>query len=88
MTDFNPADLGAHVMKAALERAGISGEVLDLCIFGNVLRARHGQLLTRQASLKAGIPPTVDGYAIDMVCSSSMMAVLNAATMIKAGEAD
>jgi acetyl-CoA C-acetyltransferase len=38
--------------------------------------------------LKAGIPPEVDGYAIDMVCSSSMMAVMNAATMIKAGEAD
>ncbi len=88
LKDFSPADLGAHVMKAALERAGVSGENLDLCIFGNVLRAGHGQLLTRQASIKAGIPPHVDGYAIDMVCSSSMMAVMNAATMIKAGEAD
>jgi len=88
LMDFSPADLGAHVMKSALERAGIPGENLDLCIFGNVLRAGHGQLLTRQATAKAGIPPHVDGYAIDMVCSSSMMAVLNAATMIKAGEAD
>jgi acetyl-CoA C-acetyltransferase len=88
LKDLSPADLGARVIKAALERAGLPGEYLDLCIFGNVLRAGHGQLLTRQALAKAGIPPSVDGYTIDMVCSSGMMAVLNAATMIKAGEAD
>ncbi len=88
LKDFSPADLGAHVMKAALERAGLPGDALDLCIFGNVLRAGHGQLLARQAALKAGIPPAVDSYTIDMVCSSGMMAVMNAASMIKAGEAD
>ena len=75
-------------MKAALEQAGVHGEDLDLYIFGNILRAGHGQLLPRQAAVKAGIPQSVDGYAIDMVCSSGMMTVMNAATMIKAGEAD
>ncbi len=85
---FSPTDLGAHAMKAVLERAGVEGKNLDLYIFGNVLRAGHGQLMPRQAAIKAGIPQDVDGYAIDMVCSSSMMTVMNAATSIKAGEAD
>lgn len=88
LKDIAPAELGAHVMKAALERAGIEGKDLDLYIFGNILRAGHGQLLPRQAAIKAGIPQEIDGYAVDMVCSSGMMAVMNAATMIKAGEAD
>ena len=88
LKDFAPTDLGAHAMKAALERAGISGEQLDLYIMGNVVRAGHGQLLPRQAAVKADIPQDVDGYAIDMVCSSGMMAVTNAALSIKAGEAD
>ncbi|MCP4415524.1 MAG: thiolase family protein [Chloroflexi bacterium] len=85
---FSPSDLGAHVMKAVLERANVSGEALDLYIFGNVLRAGHGQLIPRQAAVKAGIPQAVDGYAVDMVCSSGMMSVMNAAMMIKSGEAD
>ena len=88
LKDLSPVDLGAHAMKAALERAGISGGDLDLYIFGNILRAGHGQLLPRQAAVKAGIPAEVDGYAIDMVCSSGMMSVINAATAIRAGEAD
>jgi len=88
LKDMSPADLGAHAMKAALERAGVDGKELDLYIFGNVLRAGHGQLVPRQAAVKAGIPQQVDGYAIDMVCSSAMMTVMNAATSIKAGEAD
>ncbi|MDX1520532.1 MAG: thiolase family protein [Anaerolineae bacterium] len=88
LKDLSPTDLGAHAMKAALERAGVEGKELDLYIFGNVLRAGHGQLLPRQAAVKAGIPMDVDGYAIDMVCSSAMMTVMNAAMAIKSGEAD
>ena len=88
LKDFSPSNLAAHIMKAALERAGIDGKHLDLYIFGNVLRAGHGQLLPRQAAIEAGIPPGVDGYAVDMVCSSGMMSVMNAATAIKAGEVD
>ena len=88
LKNFSPVDLGAHAMRAALERAGVSGDQLDLYIFGNVLRAGHGQLLPRQAAFKAGIPKTVDGYAVDMVCSSGMLALMNAATAVRAGEAD
>lgn len=86
--DHSPSDLAAPVMKAALERAGVEGKDLDLVIFGNVLRAGQGQLVPRQAALKAGIPKEIDAFAIDMVCSSGMMSVMNAATQIKAGEAE
>jgi acetyl-CoA C-acetyltransferase len=88
LKEVSPADLGAHVMRAVLDRAGIDGKELDLYIMGNILRAGHGQLVPRQAAIKAGIPQEVDGYAVDMVCSSGMMSVMNAATAIKAGEAD
>lgn len=88
LADVSPVDLGAAAMRAALERAGVSGDCVDLYIFGNVLRAGHGQLLPRQAALKAGIPVTANGYAVDMVCSSGMMSVMNAATAIAAGEAE
>ncbi len=88
LAGFSPVDLGAIAMQAALEQAGISGEALDLYIFGNVLKAGHGQSLPRQAAFKAGIPETVNGYAVDMVCSSGMMSVMNAATAIRSGEAE
>lgn len=88
LKDHSPVDLAAHVMAAVLERAGIDGGALDLYLFGNVLRAGHGQLIPRQAALKAGIPAEVDGAALDMVCSSGMMSVMTAAAYIKAGEAD
>ena len=86
--DHSPVDLASLVMQAALERADVPGSELDFYIFGNVLRAGHGQLIPRQAAIKAGIPSEVDGMQVDMVCSSGMMAVMNAATMVKAGEAD
>ena len=86
--NHHPSDLAAPVMEAALERAGVEGGDLDLVILGNVLRAGHGQLIPRQAAFKAGIPKHVDAFAVDMVCSSGMMSILNGATMIKAGEAD
>ncbi|MBC1194247.1 thiolase family protein [Microcystis aeruginosa BLCCF158] len=85
---LSPADLGATVMKSALEIANLPPEALDLYIFGNVLGSGHGQLIPRQAAIKAGIPVSVDGYRVDMVCSSGMIAVSNAATSIRAREAD
>ena len=88
LKDYSPVDLAAHAMKAALERASVEGKDLDGYIFGNVLRGGHGQLIPRQAALKAGIPKEVDGLAVDMVCSSGMISVMTAATMIRAGEAD
>jgi acetyl-CoA C-acetyltransferase len=86
--DVTPVDLAAHAMRAALDRAGVEGAVLDLVLFGNVLRAGHGQLLPRQAALAAGIPDSVDAAAVDMVCSSGMMSLLQASALIRAGDAE
>lgn len=88
LKDHTAAQLGAHVMKAALDRAGFEGGNLDFYIMGNVLRAGQGQLVPRQAAMLAGIPNEIDGMAIDMVCSSGMMSVINAGMMIRAGEAE
>ena len=88
LAEFSPSDLGAHAMKAALAQADLPGNALDLYIMGTVLRAGHGQLLPRQAAFKAGIPDAVDGYAVDMVCSSGMIALVNAMLTIRGGEAD
>jgi acetyl-CoA C-acetyltransferase len=86
--EVSPVDLAAHVMAAVLTRAGVPGEALDLYIFGNILKHGHGQLLPRHAAIRAGIPQEVDGYAVDMLCSSGMMAMMNGAMAIRSGEAD
>ena len=86
--DVSPVQLAAHAMQAALARANLNGDALDLYIVGNILKHGHGQLLPRQAALAAGISESVDGYAVDMLCSSGMMAVMNADLAIRAGEAN
>jgi len=53
---LSPADLGATVMKSALEIANLPPEALDLYIFGNVLGSGHGQLIPRQAAIKREFP--------------------------------
>ena len=88
LKDVSPVDLAAHVMKSAVARAGVDPKHLDLYIFGNILKHGHGQLLPRHAAIKAGIPVEVDGYAVDMLCSSGMMSTMNGAQAIRAGDAD
>src|SRR5437016_14614883 len=86
LRDLSPVELGAHAMRAALERAGIDGADLDLYILGNVLRAGHGQLVPRQAAIKAGIPQEEDGYAIDMGGPGGMMAGAAARNFMRPGD--
>lgn len=86
--DVSPVELGAHAIRAVLTRAGVDPAAIDLYILGNILKHGHGQLLPRQAALAAGLPETADGYAVDMLCSSGMMAVMNGDLAIRSGEAD
>jgi len=88
LVNHSPAELAAHAMRGALDNGKVQGENLDLYIFGNILRAGQGQLIPRQAALKAGIPVEVDGMAVDMVCSSGMMSVMTGSALIKTGDAD
>ncbi len=80
--------LGAVVVKAALERAGLRPEQVDEVILGNVLQAGVGQNPARQAALKAGLPPTVAAFTVNKVCGSGLKSVMLAAQAIKAGDGD
>jgi acetyl-CoA C-acetyltransferase len=88
LTPFSGADLGAHAIKAALERAGISGEQVQYVIMGQVLQAGAGQLPARQAAVKAGIPMNVPALTINKVCLSGLDAIALADQLIRAGEFD
>ncbi|MGH2701085.1 MAG: acetyl-CoA C-acetyltransferase [Actinomycetota bacterium] len=79
-------DLGAHAIKGALERAGISGEQIDYVIMGQVLQAGTGQITARQAAMKAGVPKSVPAITINKVCLSGLNAIALADQMIRAGE--
>ena len=80
--------LGGVAIKAALSRAGIAGDVIDEVIMGNVIGAGLGQAPARQAALAAGVPASVGALTINKVCGSSLKAVMLAASLIKAGDAD
>jgi acetyl-CoA C-acetyltransferase len=82
------AELGATVIKGALEQAGVKPEQVDEVIMGNVLQAGLGQNPARQAQLKAGIPVTSSALTINKVCGSGMKAVHLAMQAILAGDAE
>ena len=81
-------DLGAIVVKEALNRANVPAEAVDEVMFGCVLTAGLGQNPARQAAIKAGIPYSVPAYTVGMVCGSGMKSVIEAARAIKVGDAD
>ena len=80
--------LGAVAIKAALEAAGVSPEMVQEVIMGNVLQAGVGQAPARQASKFAGIPDHVPATTINKVCASGMKAVMQGAQAIMAGDAE
>ena len=80
------AELGAHAIRAAVERAGIAGEQVDYAIVGHVLQAGAGQITSLQASIGAGLPKDVPAITINKVCLSGMSAIAMADQMIRAGE--
>lgn len=81
-------ELGATVIKEAVNRAGIKPEQVDEVIFGNVLQAGLGQNPARQAALKAGLPETSAAFTVNIVCGSGLKSVALAAGLIQAGDAD
>ncbi len=80
--------LGGAAVKAALAQAGISPELVDEVIMGNVLQAGLGQNTARQAAMIAGISKEAPAMTINKVCGSGLNAVVLAAQKIKAGDAD
>ncbi len=81
-------ELGALVVKEALQRAGVDPKKVDEVIMGCVLPAGVGQAPARQAALKAGLPEQVTCMTINKVCGSGLKAVMLAAQAIALGDAD
>ena len=81
-------ELGAHVIKALLERAHLKPEQISEVIMGQVLTAASGQNPARQAGLKAGLPSSVPAMTINVVCGSGLKAVMLAAQAVITGNAD
>ncbi len=88
LKDVSAADLGAIVIKEAVSKAGIKGELVEEVVMGNVIQAGLGQNVARQAAVKAGLPVEVPAMTINKVCGSGLRTVALAAQMIKAGDAD
>ena len=88
LASFSAADLGAIAIKAALERAGVAGNEVEHVIMGQVLMAGQGQVPSRQAAVKAGIPMNVPAINVNKVCLSGLNAIYLADQMIQAGDAD
>ncbi len=88
LTPLSAADLGGVAVKAALERAGVAPDEVDHVIIGQVLMAGQGQVPSRQAAVKAGIPMSVPSVNVNKVCLSGLNAIYLADQMIAAGDAD
>jgi len=82
------AELGAIVIKEALNRAGVKPEQVDQVYMGCVIQAGLGQNVARQASIKAGLPVEVPAITINVLCGSGLDSVNEAARMIECGDAD
>jgi len=85
---FTAPKLAGIVVKEAVRRAGIKGELVDEVIFGNVLKAGLGQNPARQAALNGGLPYTVGAFTVEKVCGSGMKAIMLAGQSIRAGDAE
>ncbi|MBI6871118.1 acetyl-CoA C-acetyltransferase [Clostridium aciditolerans] len=88
LKDVTAVDLGAIVIKEALNRAGVKPELVDEVIMGNVLQAGIGQNPARQSAVKAGIPVEVSSFTLNKVCGSGLRAVSLAFQMILSGYND
>src|SRR5260370_20207494 len=78
--------LGAHAIRAALERSGVQGKDVDYVIMGQVLQAGAGQITARQAAIEAGIPQEVPAITIHKGSLSGLNPIALAEQLIRAGE--
>jgi acetyl-CoA C-acetyltransferase len=88
LAELAATDLGARVIREVLDRTGTDGGDVDQLIMGNVLGAGQGQVPSRQAGLKAGLPASVSSFTVNKVCASALKAVNLGALLIAAGEAE
>ncbi len=88
LASLSAPELGAVAIRAAVSRAGLSGDDIQEVIMGNVLSAGLGQAPARQAALGAGLPQAVGCTTINKMCGSGLKAVMLAHDLIRAGTND
>ena len=86
LSSLDATDLGGTVIEAALDRSGVAPEQVQQVVFGQVLQAGQGQIPSRQAQIKGGIPKEVPSETVNKVCASGMRSVGLADLSIRAGE--
>src|SRR5215831_14472407 len=86
LSTLDATELGATAITAALERAGVEPEQVEHVIMGQVIQAGQGQIPSRQAQIKAGIPKEVSSETINKVCASGLRASVLLDQAIRAGE--
>jgi acetyl-CoA C-acetyltransferase len=88
LSSLDATDLGGQAISAALERSGVDPEQVDQVVFGQVLQAGQGQIPSRQAQIKGGIPKEVPSETINKVCASGMRSLGLADLAIRAGDTE
>jgi acetyl-CoA C-acetyltransferase len=88
LAPLSAVELGAIAIRAAVERSGVSPDAVDAVIMGQVLQAGAGQNPSRQAAIKAGLGWDIPSTTTNRVCLSGLSAVIDAARLIRAGEAN
>jgi acetyl-CoA C-acetyltransferase len=88
LSSLDATDLGGTVIEAALDRSGVAPEQVEQVVFGQVLQAGQGQIPSRQAQIKGGIPKEVPSETINKVCASGMRSLGLADTSIRAGDSN
>ena len=88
LASLDATELGSIAIGAALERSGVAPEQVEHVVMGQVLQAGQGQIPSRQAQIKAGIPKEVSSETINKVCASGMRAVGILDAAIRAGDRD
>ena len=88
LADVSATDLGATAVKAAVERSGVAPDKFDRTYMGCVLPAGLGQAPARQASIKAGLPKSVQATTVNKVCGSGMQTVIMGAEALASGTID
>ncbi len=88
LASLSAAELGGIAVAEALARAGVAPDEVDHVVIGQVLMAGQGQVPSRQAAVKAGIPMSVPSVNVNKVCLSGLNAIYQADLMIQAGEAE
>ncbi len=88
LSSLDATDLGGQVIEAALERSGVDAGQVQQVVFGQVLQAGQGQIPSRQAQIKGGIPKEVPSETINKVCASGMRSLGLADLAIRAGDTD